>query len=54
MISHIGVIIWQIDDVPTFEIALFRSFADRFWHWIEASCAALGVGLVHDGRSAAD
>jgi methylglutamate dehydrogenase subunit D len=54
MISHIGVIIWQIDDVPTFEIALFRSFTDSFWHWIEASCAALAVGLVHDGRSAPD
>lgn len=51
MISHIGVIIWQIDDVPTFELALFRSFADSFWHWIEASCTAFGVGIVREGRS---
>jgi sarcosine oxidase subunit gamma len=29
-ISHIGVLIWQIDDAPTFEVALFRSCADSF------------------------
>jgi heterotetrameric sarcosine oxidase gamma subunit len=52
MISHIGVIIWQIDDVPTFEIALFRSYAGSFWHWIGASCAALGVRMVRESRSA--
>jgi len=51
-ISHIGVTIWQIDETPTFEIALFRSFADSFWHWMMATSTALGVGLVRDGRSA--
>ena len=51
-ISHIGVTIWQIDETPTFEIALFRSFADSFWHWMTTTCTALGVGLVRDGRPA--
>jgi methylglutamate dehydrogenase subunit D len=51
-ISHIGVTIWQIDETPTFEIALFRSFADSFWHWMMTTCKALGVGLVRGGRSA--
>ena len=32
--SHIGVVIWQLDDVPTFEMAMFRSFADSFTHWL--------------------
>ena len=32
--SHIGVMIWQLDDSPTYEIAMFRSFADSFWHWL--------------------
>jgi sarcosine oxidase subunit gamma len=53
-ISHIGVTIWQIDETPTFEIALFRSYADSFWHWMMATCTALGVGLVADGRSVSD
>jgi methylglutamate dehydrogenase subunit D len=51
-ISHIGVSIWQIDDAPTFEIALFRSYADSFWHWLTTTCTALGVSLVRDGGSA--
>jgi sarcosine oxidase subunit gamma len=51
-ISHVGVLIWQIDDAPTFEIALFRSYADSFWHWMTTTCTALGVSLVRDSRSA--
>jgi len=51
-ISHIGVSIWQIDDAPTFEIALFRSYAESFWHWLTTTCTALGVGLVRNGGSA--
>jgi heterotetrameric sarcosine oxidase gamma subunit len=50
-VSHIGVTIWQIDETPTFEIALFRSFADSFWHWMTATSTALGVGLVREDRS---
>ena len=52
VISHIGVIVWQVDDVPTFEVALFRSFAGSFWHWIQANCAALGIGIVRNGGAA--
>jgi methylglutamate dehydrogenase subunit D len=51
-ISHIGVLIWQVDDVPTFEVALFRSYATSFWHWMTTTCAALGVSLVRHRRSA--
>nr|WP_249780180.1 sarcosine oxidase subunit gamma family protein [Bradyrhizobium sp. dw_411] len=51
-ISHIGVSIWRIDDAPTFEVALFRSYADSFWHWLTTTCTALGVGLVRHGGSA--
>jgi heterotetrameric sarcosine oxidase gamma subunit len=50
-ISHIGVSIWQIDDAPTFEIALFRSYAESFWHWLTTTCTALGVSLVRNGGS---
>lgn len=41
--SHIGVIVWQVDDAPTFDIAMFRSFADSFTHWLrDASAEYLG------------
>ena len=39
--SHIGVILWQIDDAPTYEIAMFRSFADSFAHWLAHASAEL-------------
>lgn len=41
--SHIGVIVRQVDDAPTYDLAMFRSFADSFMHWLlEASAEYLG------------
>ena len=37
--SHIGVILWQTDAAPTYEIAMFRSFADSFTHWLLEAAA---------------
>lgn len=39
--SHIGIMLWQLDAVPTYEIAVFRSFAQSLADWLEAS-AGLG------------
>ncbi|WP_413988610.1 sarcosine oxidase subunit gamma [Labrys okinawensis] len=41
--SHIGVMLWQLDDAPTYEIALFRSMAGSFWHWLSESAAEYGL-----------
>ena len=41
-IMHMGVTIWQVDAAPTYEIALFRSFAGSFWHWISGAAAEFG------------
>jgi heterotetrameric sarcosine oxidase gamma subunit len=43
VIAHIGVILWQLDDAPTYEVALFRSYADSFWHWVKAASAGMGL-----------
>lgn len=43
--SHIGVTVWQTDDAPTFEIALFRSFARSFAEWLAESAAEFGCEL---------
>jgi methylglutamate dehydrogenase subunit D len=37
--SHIGVILWQAGPEPTYEIAMFRSFADSFTHWLTDAAA---------------
>jgi sarcosine oxidase subunit gamma len=41
VIAHIGAIIWQIDAQPTYDVAVFRSFADSFRHWLDLTAAAL-------------
>jgi sarcosine oxidase subunit gamma len=36
VIAHIGVTLWAVDDAPSFDVALFRSFAGSFRDWIAA------------------
>jgi sarcosine oxidase subunit gamma len=38
--ASISVHLWQTDDAPTYEIAVFRSYASTLWRW-----------LVHAGQS---
>lgn len=35
VISHIGAIVWQLDDHPTYEVATFRSYSESFRHWLD-------------------
>ncbi len=37
--SHIGVMLWQLDERPTYQLAMFRSYADSFAHWLAESAA---------------
>jgi sarcosine oxidase subunit gamma len=41
-ISLMGVQIWQVDDAPTYDIALFRSVSASFWRWLISSAAEVG------------
>ncbi|CAN5522445.1 hypothetical protein BH10PLA2_BH10PLA2_01240 [soil metagenome] len=41
VIAHIGAIIWQVDQEPTFHVAVFRSFSQSFRRWLETASAAL-------------
>jgi heterotetrameric sarcosine oxidase gamma subunit len=47
-IAYIGVHFWQIDDKPTYEFAMFRSFAKSFCNWLFDSAAEFGVSLKLD------
>ena len=40
--AGIAAVLWQIDDRPTYGIAVPRSMADSFWHWFTASAAQYG------------
>ncbi|MGQ3674591.1 sarcosine oxidase subunit gamma [Xanthobacter sp. TB0139] len=46
--SHIGVILWQEpgetpEETPVYDMAVFRSFAESFWHWLAESAAEFGL-----------
>ena len=40
-IAHIGAILWRPDQSETFEVAVFRSFAGSFRHWLQVAVKAL-------------
>jgi methylglutamate dehydrogenase subunit D len=47
--SHVGATLWRledIDDLPVFEIAVFRSLAGSFWQTLTASAAEFGFVSV--------
>jgi methylglutamate dehydrogenase subunit D len=46
-VAHIGVVLWQIDDCPTYEFAVPRSYALSFWHWLKTSAIEYGLESVN-------
>jgi sarcosine oxidase subunit gamma len=45
-ISLMGVQLWQVDEAPTYDIALFRSVSASFWRWLTASAAEFGYEVT--------
>jgi len=43
--AHIGLQIWQVDDAPTYEIAIFRGFARSFWHFLTGAATEYGYRI---------
>jgi sarcosine oxidase subunit gamma len=50
-ISHMGAQIWQVDETPTYDIAVFRGFAGSFLRWITSSAAEYGYTVESRGQS---
>ena len=44
-IAHLGTILWKVDDAPSFDLAVARSVAGSFCHWLEASAAVHGLAI---------
>jgi heterotetrameric sarcosine oxidase gamma subunit len=36
-IAHIGVTLWKVNNSPSFDVAVARSYAGSFAHWLQAS-----------------
>jgi sarcosine oxidase subunit gamma len=41
-VAHMGVIVWRREG-DAWRLAVFRSNAASFWHWLETSAAAFGL-----------
>ena len=46
--GHIAVQFWQLDEAPTYEFAVFRSFAAAFCEWLKQAGAEFGVTVAGD------
>ena len=44
-IAHIGTTLWKVDDAPTIDVAIARSLANSFQHWLEVSTAVHGLSV---------
>ncbi len=44
--AHLNVVIWQIDAEPTYDVAVPRSFAAAFCHWLTESAAEFGLKVL--------
>lgn len=40
--AQVGIILWQAEEAE-FRLALYRSFAASFWHWLQESAAEYGL-----------
>ena len=47
--AHIGLQIWQLDEAPTYEIAVFRGFARSFWQFLLDAAAEYGCRIEERG-----
>jgi sarcosine oxidase subunit gamma len=50
MAAHMNVQLWQLDETPSYEIAMFRSLAASFWSWLAASAAEFGYEVIEERR----
>lgn len=41
-VAYIGAQFWQVDDTPTYEFIISRSFAAGFWEWLIDAAAEFG------------
>jgi sarcosine oxidase subunit gamma len=41
-VALIDCVIWQVDEAPTYDLAVPTSYAESFWSWLTASAAEYG------------
>jgi methylglutamate dehydrogenase subunit D len=49
-VAHVGVHLWQVDEAPTYELIVSRSFAAGFWEWLTEAAAEFGYLIADEGK----
>jgi len=44
-VAHINVQFWQVDDAPTYDFVMFRSFAAAFCEWLSEAAGEYGFAI---------
>jgi sarcosine oxidase subunit gamma len=44
-VALIDCVIWQVDETPTYDLAVASSYAESFWSWLTASAAEFGYAV---------
>ena len=50
-IAHVGLHLWQVDEAPTFELAIPSSMAGSFARWLSASMSEFGAKPLEGEKS---
>lgn len=45
LLSHVAILLWQIDESPTFDLAIPRATAQDVFHWLSASATEFGLDV---------
>ena len=51
LVAHINVHVWQSDAAPTYDFAVFSSFAASFCEWLLDAAAEFGIEVLAPGSS---
>ena len=44
VVAHVQVLVWQVNDAPTYELICARSFAGSVHRWLELAGAPVSAG----------
>ena len=44
--AHVSVQIWQVDEIPTYELCAFRSFAGSLYSWLVSAGEEYGIEVA--------
>jgi heterotetrameric sarcosine oxidase gamma subunit len=53
-IAHVGVTLWKVSDAPIIDLAVARSLAGSFGHWLQASAAIHGLSVRRTGAESSE